>query len=67
MRYIMTTLLPDNEIEWLLDYWQWKGTKGPYSLMDYLLPTNSGRTHLTFTTLQKRTIITRNTDLTATE
>lgn len=36
MRYIMTTLLPDNEIEWLLDYWQWKGTKGPYSLMDYL-------------------------------
>ena len=35
MRYIMTTLLPDNEIEWLLDYWKWKGTKGPYSLMKY--------------------------------
>ncbi len=36
MRLIMNTLLPDNEIEWLLDYWQWKGTKGPYSHMAYL-------------------------------
>lgn len=48
MRYIMTTLLPDNEIEWLLDYWQWKGTKGPYSLMPYLFAYEfwSGTPHL---------------------
>ena len=30
MRNVMNTLLPDNEIEWLLDYWKWKGTKGAY-------------------------------------
>ncbi len=48
MRYIMTTLLPDNEIEWLLDYWKWKGTKGPYSLMKYLFAYEfwSGAPHL---------------------
>lgn len=35
MRYVMNTLLPDNEIEWLLDYWTSKGSKGPYSHMVY--------------------------------
>lgn len=37
MRNVMNTLLPDNEIEWLLDYWKWKGTKGPYNHMAYLV------------------------------
>lgn len=35
MRYVMNTLLPDNEIEWLLDYCNAKGSRGPYSYMTY--------------------------------
>ena len=35
MRYVMNTLLPDNEIEWLLDYNNAKGSRGPYHYMTY--------------------------------